>query len=197
MDPENTNAEWVKVKEWFSRVELKRISTLDDDEDEGDKEKQLLDNMESAEVLNGSPTQTKTCPFVWFNFLLASGRNVPSKDAPVAAGQVPMFSTYDPRCFYPVSQRVVSKALLDLKLVGIEPCTSFLHPNPIPIEDAMSKKRGEHYVKWRPEEDSIPMALAESLWASSRGELEGLAGRLNNNRGNPRQPGAVKSVTER
>ena len=106
-----------------------------DDKEEGDKEKQLLDDMESEEVLNGSPTRTKTCPFIWFSFMLASGRSVPSKDAPAAAGQVQMFSTFDPDCFYPVSQRVVSQAIIDLKLVGAEPCTSFEHPNPIPIKD--------------------------------------------------------------
>ena len=49
MNIQNTNADWVKVREWFSRANLKRLSALVDDEEEGDKEKQLLDDMESEE----------------------------------------------------------------------------------------------------------------------------------------------------
>ena len=140
MNAQNTNADWVKVRGWFSRAGLKKTSALADDEEEADKEKQLLDDMESEEALNGSATRTKKCPFIWFSFMLSSGCPVPNKDAPAAAGQVQMFSTFDPDCFYPVDQKVVSRAVIELKLVGAEPCTSFEPPNPIPIKDTLSKK---------------------------------------------------------
>ena len=72
MDPENTNVDWVRVKAYFSRAQLKRISTLDNDEEEGEKERQLLDDMESEEALKGSATRDKKCPFLWFNFMLTA-----------------------------------------------------------------------------------------------------------------------------
>ena len=160
---------------------MKKTSALADDEDEAAEETQLWNVMESEEALNGSATRTKKCPFIWFSFMLSSGRPVPNRDGPAAVGQVRMFSRFDPDCFYPVDQRVVSQAVIDLKLVGAEPCTSFGHPNPIPIEDALSQKQGEHHVKWKPESNSIPLALAEKLWTESRGELYKLARRLNTN----------------
>ena len=147
-----------------------------------------MNMMESVEALSGSATRNKKGPFIWFNFMPPSGRPTPSRDGPITVGQVQMFSTFDSDCFFPVDQRVVSQAVIDLKMVGAEPCTSFEHPNPILIEDALSQRRGEHYVKWKPESNSIPLALVEKLWTESRGELCKLATQLNINR--------VKTVAE-
>ena len=88
MNTQNTNADWVKVRARFTRAGLKRTSALPDDEDEAAEETELLDDMESEEALNGSATRNKKCPFIWFSFMLPSGRPVPNKDGPAAVGQV-------------------------------------------------------------------------------------------------------------
>ena len=105
MDPQNTNRDWVEVRKWFSGAELKKVSALAEIEVGTAEETRLLDAM-SVEAPSGSATRNKKCPFIWFSFMLQSGRSVPSKlgehwssKVGPSVGQVQIFSTYDSDCF--------------------------------------------------------------------------------------------------
>ena len=70
-------------------------------------------------------------------------------EAGAADGASTLFNIYDEECFISIDQPLVSQIAMELKMVGATPGHPL--PSPISIEDALSTKQGENFVKWKAE----------------------------------------------
>ena len=161
---QNGDTDWGKIKTKFTQGEVRKMSALNNEDEATALGRRLLDEMELNEALAGTATRDKKCPFFFFNFMMAAGRPVISADAEPPE-QVKVFNMFDEECFIAVDQPLVSRAAMELKMIGAVP--SQLYPSPIRIEDALSNRQGEHFVQWKSESNQFPRAIADRLWTES------------------------------